>query len=184
MAENQKFNFPTPLHLACATDELRPVMEYVHFVNGFAYASDAHILVKQSINEYCTVHDKENLTGKCIHRDSFENIRKFDNAKALMDGIECWDDNGGKKAFFPYGTVEEKRPNFETVIPDGPAENVPFIGINPKYIEIASKCLARDKHTAVRMIFHGQNKAIILKAEDYPEQIVIIMPIILGGNLF
>ena len=184
MAENQKYNFPTPLHLACATDELRPAMEYVHFVEGYAYASDGHIMVKQRIDEYCTAHDKENLTGKCIHRDSFENIRKFDNAKALEDGMECWDNNGGKKAFFPYGTVEEKRPNFETVIPDGTTEHVPFIGINPKYIEIAGKCLVRDKHSPVRMTFRGLGKPITVTVDGFADQLAIIMPMLLGGNLF
>ena len=51
----EKSNFATPLHLACADDEIRPALECVHFIDGFAYATDGSILVKQSLKEYCNV---------------------------------------------------------------------------------------------------------------------------------
>lgn len=38
----EKFNFTTKLHVACSDDELRPIMNCVHFVGGFAYASNGN----------------------------------------------------------------------------------------------------------------------------------------------
>ena len=38
------FNKSLQMHLACATDDLRVAMEHIYFQDGFAYASDAHVL--------------------------------------------------------------------------------------------------------------------------------------------
>lgn len=182
MADEQVFNFLAPLDQACAKDELRPAMECVYFKNGHAYASNGHVLIKQSLTEYCTVVNKELLEDKCLHRDSFKNIRDFDVADAQDDGINCYDHDNGKKAFFPYSN--QISPNFETVINGVQATNIPFIGMNPKNVEIASKCLVKSKDTALRFSFHGLDKPIIVTAEGYESQHAVIMPMILGGNLF
>lgn len=65
-----KFNFTTKLHEACADDALRPVMMCVHFMNGFACASDAHIAVRQSL-EYHSIINPELLDGKSLHKDNY-----------------------------------------------------------------------------------------------------------------
>ena len=159
-------------------------MEYVYFKNGYAYASDAHVLIKQSLGEYCTVINKEALDGKCLYKDSFKDVRGFDIAEAKEDGIDCSDHDGGRKAFFPYGKEEVYAPNFETILNQISSASVPFIGLNPKLVEIAGKCLVRDKYSAMRLSFQGGDRPIVATIEGFGDQIAIIMPMLLGGNLF
>lgn len=51
--------FRTPLHTICANDGLRPQMNHVCFVGNYAYATDAHVLIKQSMDSWFM--DKEML---------------------------------------------------------------------------------------------------------------------------
>lgn len=76
--EEIRYNFLSPLHFACADDELRPNMECVYFQNGHAYATNAHVAIKQSLEHYCTVVNKDLLEGRCFYRDSFKDIFSFD----------------------------------------------------------------------------------------------------------
>lgn len=42
-------NFKSDLSKVVSKDELRPALTVVKFQNGFAYATDSHCLVKQSL---------------------------------------------------------------------------------------------------------------------------------------
>lgn len=181
----ERNNFATPLHLACADDEIRPALECVHFIDDFAYATDGSILVKQSLKEYCNVLFCEELNGHAIHKDSFANILKFENAEANPDGVECWDE-GGKKAFFPYKDTQSvgwNVPNFESVL--GVRDPLPTkaIGINPKYFGIAEKVLAHS-NGCMRCTLQGMNKALILEYDCYPGQVVYVMTMTIEELLF
>jgi hypothetical protein len=174
-----KFNFTSPLHLACAKDNLRPVMECIHFINGFAYASDAHIMVKQSL-ELHTILNPEMLEGKSIHKKSYEQICTYDIVQACDDYILCKGE--GREAEFMYSECG-KPPNFEAVIPIDPIKGIEYLGINPKMVAIAGKIL-HGSDMGVRMTFRGGRKAVILTTEEYSNQLVLIMPIALEPCLF
>lgn len=180
VATSDKHNFTAPLQLACANNDFRPALYCVHFLNGYAYASDGHILAKQSL-ELHTILNPEKLNGKGINKDSFKQILQFKIVEAHDDHILCIDE--GRRAKFMY-FKGAAAPNFEAVIPTGETLPVHYFGINPKYLTVAGKIL-HGSNNGVKMTFKGNNKACILTTEEYKEeQLVLIMPMILEPVLF
>ena len=74
----QKNNFDkkVQMHLACSKNELRKEMQCVYFKDGFAYASDGIILVKNRISEISGLEEceAEALNGKFLHADLYKDI--------------------------------------------------------------------------------------------------------------
>ena len=176
-------NFATPLHLACAgkDENLRPIMHYVHFKNDFAYATNAHILVKQPLS-YSTVLNYENLNGKMIHRDVFKTILKFWVVEAKEDGLNCYCKETGSYSFFEYANQKElgNAPDFESVL-NNKNKATACIGIAPKFVEIADKCLLRggyrDEYEALEFYFDGETGAMKIKVKNMPDQLALLMPL-------
>jgi len=80
------------MHLACSNDELRLVMNYIYFNDGFAYSSNGHILIKNKLSEITELisdDQLELLNGKYIHKTSFRKILEYDTVKIIESGIEC-----------------------------------------------------------------------------------------------
>lgn len=69
MKTRHNFNKDLRMDLACSrNDYFRPVFSYIHFKDGYAYACDTHILVKNKLSECSTFTDEEieKLDGKFI----------------------------------------------------------------------------------------------------------------------
>lgn len=180
----EKYNFMAPLHLACREDDLRPVMECVHFINGYAYASDGSILCKSSIEDYCTVINKDMLNGHALHKDSYAAILKYEVADAHDDGVEAYDD-GGKRAFFPYFKSEDWQvPNFDSVLEGFSAVATATFGIRPELFAIADRCIVRPKGTPLRCTHQQPSKPIIVQCDSYGAQLCAIMPCLIDDTLF
>ena len=177
---DNKFNFTSPLHLACAKDNLRPAMECVHFKNGYAYSSNGHLLAKQSLLLHTILHP-EKLEGKAIHKKSYEQILTFDIVEASDKNIIC-KRNGGE-AEFMYAENLGKIPDWDSVIPkDKPIKGIEYLGINTKFITIAGKIL-HGSDMGVRMTFRGGGVGVILTTEEYEDQLVMVMPLNLEPTL-
>ena len=67
------------LHKACANDDFRPAMHYICFKDGYAYATDAHIAVRASLDAICALSDEEKakLNGYLIHKSQYEMLLKY-----------------------------------------------------------------------------------------------------------
>jgi hypothetical protein len=178
MDPKMKYNFTSKLHLACADDEMRPVMECVHFKNGYAYASDGHILIKQSL-EYHAILNPKMLEGKSIHKKSFKEIMTFRIAEAKEDCVSCSD--GDREADFMYADCG-KAPNFESVIPIDEPESKKHFGANAKFVGIAGEILHGSQNGCL-FTFKGKDK-VILTTMDYSDQLALIMLIVLEPALF
>lgn len=51
--KGNNFNKKVQMHLACSGDyHIKPEMCCIYFKNGFAYASDGHILAKTEFQKY------------------------------------------------------------------------------------------------------------------------------------
>ena len=167
-----------PLHLACGKDDLRPSLQQVYFKDGYAYASDGHILVKTSL-EYFGFHNVKKLDGKAIHCKQFEQIVK---SKVIViagdDCIAVKSDNG--TATFNYASEDIKAPIFENVIPTKETESISNIGINAKVLQTALKCFITDRYD-FKFSFYGNLSPILITEDsgDYDDQLILIMPIIL-----
>jgi hypothetical protein len=176
----KRANFSSPMNLACADDDLRPALNCVHFVKGFAYATNGKILAKQSL-EYSNIEQVEKLEGKSIHKDSYKQIMNFQYATAEDSMIVCIDENGRKAEFF-YAHINEI-PDFEKQLPVDDSRAVSFIGINPEFITIAGKILHGSK-SGMKLEFYGIDKGIVMTTMEYENQLVYAMPILLEPTLF
>lgn len=192
--KKEKFNFKTPLHLACSDDNLRPTFQYVHFIDGWAYATNAMVLVKQSLDDYCDVLDKENLNGHALHADSFKKILRYDTVQAFDDCVKGWKDNGSE-VVFPYAKEGITAPDFKKVLEQRLKPNLirsennneasmgSIIGLNPHFVAIVGDVLYDGrKHTPLRLTMGKQYEAVIaepINVDEYPNQMALIMPLTL-----
>ena len=176
--KKDRFNFKAQLHRACAKDDLRSVMCYIHFKDGYAYATDSRVLVRSCLQEHCRVIDAANLNGHALHRDSFAQIIKYSYAQATEGGVKCWD-SGGKEALFSYADLTGlKIPDFELVLSDIKPTEASVMCLNPALIDIASECLVRAKGEGLVFIHQDLGRGVVVVPEGCYEasQMCIIMP--------
>lgn len=179
----EKYTFTTKLHEACATDQLRPIFSCVHFMNGFACASEGHIAIRQSL-EYHSIINPEMLDGKSLHKDNYKAIMGFEVAEASEDGISC-KDTDGRTAFFEYFDMKgAEQPNFDTIFENKKGlKQVSFIWFNPTLLAKLSKAL-HCPDGCIRCQFTGIDTKIMVDAVGIENQEAIIMPHILEDSLF
>jgi hypothetical protein len=176
MKTKQKFNFNTKIHLACSDHMLRPSLNYVYFINGFMYASDAHILVKQSLKLH-DIFESDFLNGKSINKNTYANILKYQFANATENGIECSMRDNKDVVLFKYSENEMTMPDFESIL-NFKYESVLSIKFN--YIKL--KRLIDSMYLPegnIIMTFNSENKAIKITAIGVDEnlQVALLMPI-------
>ena len=179
-----KYTFTTKLFEACANDSLRPIFSCIHFINGYAYASEGHITIRQSL-EYHTVQCPEMLDGKSIHKDNFKAIMAFDMATADEDGIKCTDTDG-RSAFYEYFKLDGDLPNFDGVFNQElgkGVKSVHFIGFDPLLLIKLSKALYSPDGN-IRCRFTGIDTFILVDAIGVENQDAIMMPCILQNSIF
>lgn len=174
----KNFTFVSNLHLACGNDELRPVMQCVHFKNGYAYASNAHVLIKQPLS-LSNIQEPENLEGKAILSSIFKEIRKMKHVVCTPDGFEC-KTKDNQNVFYQYSETNTP-PDFEAVIPKDKLGGVAEIGIKPAFVTLLGKAMAGGTY-GLKAVFRGERRAIVFEPlqHEYNGEIGLIMPMILN----
>lgn len=163
---NNNFDKKVQMHLACSKDELRPNMACIFFNNGYAYATDSYILVRNRISEISRLNEIEiqALDGKFLHADFYKDMLKYDNIMIAEDGIEC--SKGNDKAFFYFSTFD-KFPDAEKVLQDALNKQtvpLPQFSFDMGLMQRLNKALYRsDKCTAT---FKGVGKPIVFDSMD------------------
>ena len=172
------FNKKVQMHLACSKDELRPAMQCIYFNNGFAYATDTHVLVRNRISEISGLNEAEieALNDKFLHADFYKDMVKYDNIMIAEDGIECT--KGNDKVFFYFSTFE-KYPSAEKVLQDALNKQTvptPQVSFDMKLMQRLNKALYEsDSCTAT---FKGTGNPIVfdsMKADV--SSVGLIMPL-------
>jgi hypothetical protein len=178
----EKKTFTTKLYEVCSSDELRPVMMCVHFKDGFAYASDGHMVVKQSL-EYHTIQGIEFLEGKSLHKDNYKAIMGFEMAECNEDGVAC-SDSDGRTAFYEYfdhkGT---ETPNFDSVLKPTGQKAIEFIGLNPEFLAKIGKAMHVPSNS-LRLQFQGVDKSILIDTPEIENQWGLLMPAMINDSLW
>lgn len=181
----ERFNFSKDykLYSACSCDDgLRPAMEMVHFIDGYAYASDSHILIKVPLSSCLALVDEDErkmLDGYSIHGKVLKLIYGFDTIH-----IERDDETGdcriltkmeGHEISFKLQRTEEVHPpKFESVLANNNcAEAVEKIGINPKLLLRAAEAI--NIHLNAGLVFRGERNAFRIE-NKLDGGIAIIMP--------
>lgn len=179
MAENKNnFKKSVKMHLACKPDPLRPAYGYIQFKDGFAYASDGHIAVKNRIEEISGLNpaEIEALDGKFLQSEFYRDMLKYEEILIAEDGIEC--KNGEDRVFFYFSTVENPI-DIKKVIDEHltmPERSVETISLNMKYLMDLSKAMYECE--SCTFTFHGEGRGVVLKSNDEDVNSVgLIMPI-------
>lgn len=186
-------NFIVPLHKACSTGGgkgVSPTLRSVFFQQGYAYATNGSIIAKHPLH-LSTIQDPgEHLNGKGIPRESYEQILTFDIAEVSYEGINCKSEDGERTAFFEFTKlpVDYKQPDFKSFIKNlvKSPKSIEFISVDPKHLEIATKCLVGGQ-MGIKLQFHGVDRGIIVTpfvTDIDDEQMVIVMPRIIEPSLF
>lgn len=169
MANETKNNFDkkVQMHLACSKDNVfRRETECIFFNNGYTYATDTRILVRNRISEISGLNESEieALNGKFLHADFYKDMLKYDSIMIAEDGIEC--SKGNDKAFFYFSTFE-KYPDAEKVLQDALNKQtvpLPQFSFDMKLIQRLNKALYQsDSCTAT---FKGVGNPIIFDSMD------------------
>lgn len=172
------FNKDVMMHLACSTSDYRTVMQNIYFKDGFAYASDSCILVKNELSACSTIEEQQLqlLDGKLLHYSHYKDILKYDVIEISEEGIEA--KKNGQKAFFYFNTTE-KFPDAEKVINDAlsstPVQTSQF-ALNIELLAKLKKALCTNGE--IKFTYKGEYKAMICENlhSDYLNCIGIIMP--------
>lgn len=169
------------LHIVCTIDDIRPCLSTILFKDGFAYATNTHILVKLDLNECCNFSDeeKEILNGKQIHKNQFAQLLKYDLVVVKEEGfVACKSSDISETCFRfinPARLPNLKYPDVDRVIQD--ALNKPRvaqnqIGIDISYIDKCNKIFSTKKTI---MQFGELHQPIIIKCAD-SKDMALIMP--------
>lgn len=163
MADETKNNFDkkVQMHLACAKDDHRPEMQCIYFNNGFAYATDTHILVRNRISEISGLNESEieALNGKFLRADFYKDMLKYDSIMIAEDGIECA--KGNDKAFFYFSTFE-KYPDAEKVLQNAMNKQtvpLPQFSFDMELMQRLNKALYKSDHCTAT--FKGVGNPVI-----------------------
>lgn len=178
-------NFKRKLSIACSNDDLRTSLQCVYFDEGYALATDAHIIVKQSLTEHdFTKEEIEILNGKFLHKDAFNKIYQYDQVEVTKEGFECISKNNNIKALIYFTDIESKFPKWKPLFDKGGAIKVDEIGLNGNLLKrVNDISLSRIK--TYKFQFFGKNKGIKITPNDLTEydECIILMPVMLNPNL-
>lgn len=168
------------IHCACSQDDSRPDLEFVYFNNGYAYASDGHILARVPLEMmlFALNNDEELplLNGKAIHRRVFQKILQYD-VITICDGFIKAEEEGHKITFSLRPQSELSRPKFEDIL-NPEVERVPVkdIGLSAKYLHTLAQAMGIE--SAVHMKFTSANRAIFIESNDSIGGVLgVIMPV-------
>ena len=189
--ETPRFRKEFKLWKACEKkgNSARDCLEYVCFDNGFAYASDGHILAKIDLKTLTTFDDDEIgcLNGHCIHADVYRLLTHYDNIHigTTDDGnltlvVEVY------KNTLTFGLAKKEKiapPIFESVLKaEGEHKPIEKIGIEKTFLNNLTDAIGQSR---VKMDFYSESSKIIVTPinADYMGVTGLIMPIMTTGTL-
>lgn len=173
----------TNIQNACGNDDIRPHFKCVYFKNGYAYAIDCHILVRESLNHVHDMNDDQikMLDDKMISKDSFKYLKNISSFEIKNDGILVRQ-KSGLEILVMY-SKDSNRAEFEAVIPD--IDNCTFdhkdliLAINPFVLKKLLSCLENAISKVYVMPNEKNNRAILMGVDDIPLKniLMLLMPL-------
>jgi hypothetical protein len=178
----RKINFLSRIHLCCSHDELRPSLSHVYFENGYAVATDAHVLLKQKLSLICDVPEwADILEGKFIHYAAFEKIIKAPAIKVENEGVRCI--YPFYETLYSY-SIPGKYPDYNIILEQAKKDrdyqpDYNEIGLTPSILDKLTKAMYFDETMKIKLSLpEKNNKGIIITAIGISEgdQCAILMP--------
>lgn len=173
------FNKNVKMQRACSNDELRPAMNNIYFKDGYAYATDGHILVKNALSECSTITEEQIslLDGKMLSAKNYTNILKYDIITVSDDGIEAV--KGEDKAFFYFSKLDAKYPDAEKVLQNELNKQtvpLPEVGLNLDSLIKLNAALSGSN--LCKLTFKGESSSVIFSSMD-TSSVGVIVPLLI-----
>jgi len=174
------------MHLATSNDIYRTNFNFIWFKNGLAYASNAHIIVRQSISEISNFNDEQIalLEGKRIHASSYKQILKYESVQITDVGIRCWI-NAESSILFEFSKITSDFTEMCDKIISEALGNEPKVcgkfGIQPALLLDLKKAMGIYSFEGVILDIYSANMPIIIRPnkDDRPGTMGMIMPIMI-----
>lgn len=168
MSEESRRNFDkkVKMHLACAPKEGKSVLQCIYFKDGFAYATDGTILVKNRISEISTFSEDEiaALDGKMLPAEHYKDILKYDECLISDEGIEATKKDD--RAFFYFKDPGDGHyPDADRVMQDALNRRtvpMPEIGFNIKLMKRMAEALSN--FDLCKAMFKGEGQPIVFQS--------------------
>lgn len=143
--EVRNFNKKYPLWKACGDDDYRTGLHYISFANGYAYATNAYILVRARLTDISNFDEQDLslLDGKFIHGKLFKEIINCKgNVTITADAIVV--DRDGCEISYPLMTGI-KFPKCENVLVGSDVTEVEMeFGIRARHLNTLSEVMGAD----------------------------------------
>lgn len=111
-------NFKKNLHIICRKNSIIESNEYIHFKDGYLYATNGQALIKQSLKLHeFNENEIELLNGGAVHHNIFKIMKNFYSLDINQDGTKfiCYLKHNINKVEFEINR-KIKFPNFEKII--------------------------------------------------------------------
>ena len=167
------------LHKACANDSYRPVMAYIQFKDGYAYATDAHIAVRANLSNISALDQEDiaKLNGYFIHSSQYELLLKFSHIEVGEGFIKLIGEDGISTTLDLKKDM--KYPNVDAIInDDSEQKTLPAVGFNYGLLGRLKAAMGLTSKIVLR--FKGNSAALHVSGEDSKFYDVrgIIMPML------
>jgi DNA polymerase III sliding clamp (beta) subunit (PCNA family) len=177
--------FKSDLTKVVSSDYIRPALNLIRFQNGYAYATDAHSLVKQSL-EWIGFRKEEIdlLNNKSLSVEGFNYIKKALFFEVMDDGILC---SMGKKndvyttnILVKYDSQDLNFPDYEAVIPYDKKGAIEKIALGKTYLKNLLDAMKFEINPIFE--FEAANKAVAVYCPviGKQNQMGVIMPCIIN----
>lgn len=150
---------------------IREPLSYVYFENGYAYCTNAYVLVKASLKVISSFDDEEieRLNGYCIRGELFKKLVTLKHDMFVVDAGKIEVNMTGYKAVFELTNVAEeniKHPDFEKLLNGNFKVSVERIGFMPRKLVMLTEAMGFDYEYAV-LEFSQQNGPVrVIKKES------------------
>ena len=162
------FNPRFKLHNACRTDEgYYPRLQYVHFRNGMAYATNAYVLVRAKVSEISNLrYDQiKLLDGYSIHGDDFKKMLKYEHIYVTEQGTINIELN--ERSHIEIGMRQiTGLPDFDEMLDKRDEVSNEGVCLNPMRLNQLFEAMGADEEDKMLFHFSGGGKPAIL---GYPQ---------------
>lgn len=181
-------NFRSRIYLACQDDFLRPAFNNVYFKDGFAYATNSHIIIKQhlSIHDF-TEEEIKMMDGKMMNKKLMMEIYKWNYISVEKDCIYCKTNHLVARYYFVAGdpfSFPNTDAIFKQLKPEAECEPITKIGVNLALANLFSRVFIHDRDKQIGMYFNSEKRGIKVVSVNISEdkQVGVLMPLLLDNE--
>lgn len=172
------------MHLACASDELRPSMQHVEVTKESVTASDAHVLITHRTLDIFSTEFVDAMPDKFyIHWRHWAQLCKPHIFLEFKDGLIEQHMPGYKNVFKPVIETDWKYPAWHNLMPDkSKRQPISRISINPGLFNVISKAFfLPGEINRAALSFFSESKAILITVSSFQSK-AILMPMMLDSK--